>query len=65
LAHKKTVFTLAIALNNLTTTMLRTQMSYYSTSTKQRKNAGALPEEGIFLHHNGSTQIEIKFLAEF
>ena len=40
LAHKKTVFTLAIALNNLTTTMLRTQMSYYSTSTKQRKNAG-------------------------
>lgn len=44
LAHKHTVFTLSLALNSLSATMLRTQMSYFSTATKQRKSAGALPE---------------------
>ena len=57
LAHKHTIFSLSLSLNNLSTTMLRTQMSYFSTATKQRKSAGALPEEGLYLHHNGSTQL--------
>lgn len=40
-------------------------MYYYSSITKQKKSSGAIPEDGLYINNNGSTYMEIKFLAEF
>ena len=44
--------------------MVKPQMYYYNSITKQRKSSGAVPEEGVYVHHGGQAYIEIKFLAE-
>lgn len=44
LNHKKTVFTLSLSLTNITNNLLKIQMIYFSSVTKQRKSVNILPE---------------------
>lgn len=39
-------------------------MYYYNSVTKQRKTSGAIPEEGVYVHHLDIGYAEIKFYAE-
>lgn len=39
-------------------------MYYYNSVTKQRKTSGAIPEEGVYVHHLDKGYTEIKFYAE-
>lgn len=57
LAHKKSVFTLALTMTKMSTNVVKVQMFYYSSITKQRKTSGAVPEEGLYVHHNGNGYI--------
>ncbi len=40
-------------------------MFYYNSTSKERRNSSAIPEEGIYVYNNGRAFTEIKFLAEF
>ena len=48
----------------MSSTVVKPQMFYYSSITKQRKTSGAIPEEGVYVHHNGKGYLEMKFVAE-
>ena len=65
LSHKHTVFTWGLNLKGLSQNLIKPQMYYYSSATKQRKSSNACPEGGIYVHHSGKSYVEIKFLAEF
>ena len=43
LVHKKTVFTWVLNMNNMNTTIIKPQLFYFSSITKQRKTSGAVP----------------------
>lgn len=53
LTHKKSIFTLALNLSKLSSNLVKVQMHYYNSITKQRRSSGAVPEEGVYVHHNG------------
>ena len=65
LVHKRTVFTWVLNLRDMSSTIIKPQMFYFSSITKQRKTSGAIPEGGIYVHNNGRGYVEIKFLAEY
>lgn len=45
--------------------MVYPQMFYMNSATKERKTSGAVPEEGLYLHHTGQgVSFEVKFLAQ-
>jgi len=44
LGYKKSVFTWAITLTNMNATIIKPQLFYYNSATKQRKTSGAIPE---------------------
>ena len=43
LVHKKTVFTWVLNMNSMSTTVIKPQLFYFSSITKQRKTSGAVP----------------------
>ncbi len=57
LNHKRSVFTWGLNFTKLAQTMVRPQMYYYNSITKQRKTSGAIPEEGIYVHNSGQAYI--------
>ena len=65
LAHKKTVFTWGLHLRDMNNNVIKPQLFYYSSVTKQRKTSGAIPEGGIYVHNNGRAYTEVKFVADF
>ena len=52
LRHKKTIFTLGLNFTKVHNNLLKVQMYYYNSGTKQQKSSGAIPEEGLYVHHN-------------
>lgn len=48
----------------MTSNLIKVQFSYYNSVTKHRKSTGAVPEEGVYVHHSGIGYTELKFLAE-
>jgi hypothetical protein len=65
LSCKRTVFTLSLSLTALPSDLLKVQMFYYNSASKERRNSAAAPEEGIYVYNSGRAFTEIKFLAEF
>ena len=60
-----TVFTWGLTFSQFNGGNIYPQMYYYNSVTKERKTSGAVPEEGLNLHHTGSgIYSEIKFMAE-
>jgi hypothetical protein len=57
LNHKRSVFTWGLNFTKLVHNMVRPQMYYYNSITKQRKTSGAIPEEGIYVHNSGQAYI--------
>lgn len=63
--HTKTVFTWGLNLQKPSSNLLKTQMYYYNSTTKERNNSKTIPEEGVFLNHSGdSCYIELRFFAD-
>jgi hypothetical protein len=65
LSSKRTVFTLSLNLTAVPNDMLKVQMFYYNSTSKERRSSGVVPEEGVYVYSNGRAFTEIKFLAEF
>ena len=60
-----TVFTWTVTYSNFQGGNVYPQMFYFNSATKERKTSGAMPEEGLVLHHNGEgVSFEVKFFAE-
>jgi hypothetical protein len=53
LGHKRTVFTWGLNIRKSSNTILKPQMFYYSSITKQKKSSGAVSDDGIYLHTSG------------
>lgn len=51
-------------MREMNNTIIKPQLFYFSSVTKQRKSTGAVPEGGIYVHNNGRGYAEIKFLVE-
>jgi hypothetical protein len=65
LSSKRTVFTLSLNLTAIPSDLLKVQMFYYNSSTKERRSSAAVPEEGMYVYNSGKAYTEIKFLAEY
>lgn len=65
LNNKHTVFTLSLNLTSLNNDLLRVQMYYYNSATKEKRSSGAIPEDGVYIYNSGRGYTEIKFLAEY
>ena len=44
LNHRKTIFTLFLTLRNLSNNIVKLQLYYYNSASKQKKSTGAVPE---------------------
>lgn len=64
LTNKRTVFSLNLTLTSITNNLLKVQMYYYNSTTKQLKSSNAVPEEGVYVHGT-NTAVDLKFFAEF
>lgn len=51
-------------MREMSTTIVKPQFYYYNSTTKQRKTSGAMPDDGLYVHHNGKGYVEVKFIAE-
>ena len=65
LVHKHTVFTWTVTYSNFQGGVVYPQMFYFNSATKERKTSGAMPEEGLTLHHTGQgVSFEVRFFGE-
>ncbi len=51
--HEKTLLTWTLNIDKPSTTMLKSQLYLYNSVTKNRQSSKIIPEEGIYLHHDG------------
>lgn len=59
--HKQAVYTWALNLQRPNTSNLKTQMYYYNSLTKQKKNSKAIPDEGLYINNgNDSSFVEMR-----
>lgn len=63
--HKHCVITWGLNITKPGTNVIKPQLWYYNTVTKQRKNSKTIPDEGLNLMHNGdSVYTEVRFLVD-
>ena len=63
--HEKTLVTWTVNLIKPSTTMLKAQLYLYNSVTKNRQSTNIVPNEGVYLHHDGQQCItEMRFVVE-
>ena len=63
--HEKTLITWTINLQKPSTTMLKAQLYLYNSVTKNKQSTKIVPDEGIYLHHDGQQcNTEMRFVVE-
>lgn len=53
LLHQKTLLSWTITLFKPSGTVLKPQLYFYNSITKNRQNTKIIPSDGIYMHHNG------------
>ncbi len=63
--HAKTVFTWGLNLQKPTSNTLKGSFNLYNSATKEKKNTKMIPDDGIFINHNGDLcYVEMRFMAD-
>jgi hypothetical protein len=65
LIHDKTLLTWTITLLKPSGTVLKPQLYFYNSITKNRQNTKIIPSDGIYMHHNGEQYTtELRFVVD-
>jgi hypothetical protein len=63
--HEKTLITWTLNIQKPSTTMLKAQLYFYNSITKNKQSSKIIPQEGLYLHHDGQQCVsEMRFVVE-
>lgn len=65
LHHEKTLLTWTITLFKPSSTSMKAQLYYYNSVTKNRQSSKIIPNDGVYMHHNGEQfTTELRFVVD-